>query len=339
MANNNKYIHYGFGEDYLPKWGLNQALREIYQNFLDYGDYKEEITDHNNKEVTVTLSNNYSPDNLEFLRIGNSNKNGNKESIGKHGEGLKMAFLIFLREENYIKITTSKHIISPYFYNVSSIGKCFGIKYKENKAKTTKFTLQFQCNKEDFMEFHKGILGKEDFVFKLNGHGSIVEKKEGNIYSGGLFVCNLKNFSKAYDILPSNMPLDRDREVPRSFDVSYHSSKIKEAHGKWDVKDLESNDTTYIDSIPQDIKEQVEPVLVGNSVEFVVKGKEKVITNQSAKDVLRKDTFFQKAIKNLKLSIMKHLGLYDLLIEFKKKHVSGIEAEEDFDYILQQVKK
>ena len=32
-------INYGFGKEYLPNWGIKEALREVYQNYLDYGDY------------------------------------------------------------------------------------------------------------------------------------------------------------------------------------------------------------------------------------------------------------------------------------------------------------
>ena len=32
-------IYYGIGLEYLSNWTINHALREIYQNFLDYGDY------------------------------------------------------------------------------------------------------------------------------------------------------------------------------------------------------------------------------------------------------------------------------------------------------------
>src|SRR6185503_8485894 len=115
LNKNSGIIHYGFGKDYLPKWGLQQALREIYQNFLDYGDYEEEIqyvdedVTHDTQRLIITIKNGWNPESLDYLRIGNSNKGGNTNAIGKHGEGLKMAFLILLREGMYSCILTDKY--------------------------------------------------------------------------------------------------------------------------------------------------------------------------------------------------------------------------------------
>jgi len=325
--------------------GTKQALREIYQNFLDFGQYNEEminLTESGTPDrVLVKLSSEYNPENLEFLRIGNSNKNGNSSAIGKHGEGLKMAFLILLRQGDGIRITTDKYIIEPCFYDSGSIGKCFGVQYTHHEEEH-KFTLEFECPKSDFLDFHQGIIGEDDYLFTLPGHGSVVNKEKGNIYSGGLFVCNLKNFTQSYDIPPNYLPLDRDREVPRSFDVAYHSSKVAEAFDQWDIEDIGANDTSYIDKVPARVKEKIRPVRVGNSVEFVAKDKnnqDKVITNSAITDVLKRDNFFQKAIKKIKHAIIKNLGLYDLLVSFQEKHVHSQEAIEDFKDILAMVKK
>ena len=51
-------IKYGIGFDYLPKWGIKEALREIYQNFNDYGAFetKSELkacTDGKHNIITV----------------------------------------------------------------------------------------------------------------------------------------------------------------------------------------------------------------------------------------------------------------------------------------------
>ena len=88
-------IQYGFGKEYLPNWNIEHALREVLQNYMDYGKYTYYAKINNDSEelYNVTIKNDYKPNNLEFLRIGNSMKEDG--SIGKHGEGLKMAFLIF----------------------------------------------------------------------------------------------------------------------------------------------------------------------------------------------------------------------------------------------------
>ena len=81
---------------------------------------------------------------------------------------------------------------------------------------------------------------EDDIIFNYPSYGSIVNKEAGNIYSGGLFVCKLKNFTNAYDIIPSKMPLDRDRCVPQSFDVNYYSSYTCAAIAVWHHPGLRS---------------------------------------------------------------------------------------------------
>ena len=107
-------IHYGIGKDYLPNWGLPQALREIYQNFIDYGEYDAKSVKYG-ENVVVTITNDYKPETLEFLRIGMSNKGGNINAIGKHGEGLKMALLVMARMDMFCIIKFENEFIEYIF--------------------------------------------------------------------------------------------------------------------------------------------------------------------------------------------------------------------------------
>ena len=333
-------IHYGFGKEYLKTWGLKEALREIYQNFLDYGDYSE-ISSEDEEYSYVSIVNDWKPDSLDFLRVGNSKKN-NVNAIGKHGEGLKMAFLILLRLGYESKIMTTKFIVYPQFYSDKEIGECFCLVYREHNIPNQEFTVEFQCLTSEYKSFKENLILKSDVIFDDNYYGEIVSKLQGNIYSGGLFVCHLDNISKAYNISPAQLPLDRDRQVPQSFDVSWAASKINSAYGKWTTKDLHHSDTQYLDKVPEEVVKQFKPKMVGNDIQFVYKGedgKDRIVNNSNIKSALQNDSFFTGAIKKLKMFIATKLGLYDLLIEFKGKHVRGAEAIADFDVILQRVTK
>jgi hypothetical protein len=334
-------ISYGIGRDYLPNWGMKEALREIYQNFIDFKDYSDGdqcIMDTDNCRVNIW--NQYVPNELDFLRIGMSNKN-NDEAIGTHGEGLKMAFLIFLRENLFIKIITQKYTVEPIFINNEEVGEIFALKYSKHNQVIKSFIVEFDCPIDVYNDFKNNIIKEEDIIFNLPGHGSIVNKPKGNIYSGTLFVCNLPNLSAAYNILPSNLPLDRDRAVPKQFDINWHTSKIQESYGKWKTIDTTYNDLQYVSSLKDEHRKHITPVIVGNSIEFISKNEEGldvVIKNQSIKDAINRDSFFESMIKKLKLFLIKSLGLYDLLVEFEKKHVHTIEARQDFQLILEHIK-
>jgi len=342
-------IYYGFGKDYLKHWGIQQALREIYQNFLDFGDYVEYIINEKNNTVTVTVKNGYKPETLEFLRVGNSNKNGNLNAIGKHGEGMKMAFLILTRLGFKSSINTQKYMIIPDFYIDAEIGECFCFRYypydsQIYESDEESFAIQFTCNIDDYNDFKSKILNKDtEIIFKDDYHGSIINKPKGEIYVGNLYVCFLENFKNAYNFPPQRIPLDRDRELPRTFDVNYHASKIIEAFGKFNAVDTTYNDFEYVERIPETMLESITPKIVGNQIEFITEceeGKTVVISNPSFKNRLKVHNYFKDFINKLKLSLIKNLGLYDLLLEFKTKYVhSGTEMEEDFNIILTKVNK
>lgn len=330
-------IHYGFGKDYLQNWGIQQALREVYQNFLDYGFYFENIKEKDGLNI-VSISNNWIPESLDFLRIGRSNKD-NPYAIGKHGEGLKMAFLIFERLGLKSKIITQKYNITPSFYHDKEIGKCFCFVYKKHAAIDRKFSIEFECPVDEFKTFKSNLITKDDILFS-NQYGDIVNKEAGKIYSGGLFVMHGDNMSKSYNIKPKHLPLDRDRSLPRSFDVSYYSSLMNEAYGKINIKDLSYSDTVYISTLPLDLKQKVEPKIIGNTIQFVYKneeGEDTILNNDSLTGKLKQDNFYEKILKRLKSFIAKKLGLYDLLIEFKEKHVHSQEALIDFEIIMETV--
>lgn len=333
-------IHYGFGKEYLKSWGIKEALREIYQNFLDYGDY-DEVAYEEDGYTFVSISNSWEPTSLDFLRIGNSKKHSDN-AIGKHGEGVKMAFLILLRNGYMSKILTPKFIIYPEWYSDKEIGECFSLVYEEHNNASQLFTIEFNCLTTEYESFKNNLILHSDVIFNDNVYGEIVNKEKGNIYSGRLFVCNINNISKSYNINPSHLPLDRDRQVPQSFDVSWATSKINDKYGKWGVGDLSYSDTMYVDKVPDEIKKQFKPKMVGNDIQFIIKdenGKDKIVNNSYVREILKKDSFFANVIKKLKMFIAKQLGLYDLLIEFKKKHVHGSDAIADFEVILERVAK
>lgn len=224
-------ISYGITRDYLSHWGVNEALREIMQNFLDYGDYKV----HFDRD-TVTLSSNYVPDDLTFLGLGKSVKK--EGSRGKYGEGLKMALFIFCREDKGIQIQLEDKYISPCFIK-SSIGEVFALEIYEGVLSSyNNFNIHLQISLEEWDNFNKTIIKKEDVIFDDNYYGQIVNKEKGNIYCGGLFVSNVTNISKAYNIKPQHLQLDRDRKMLPQFDINWACSKINEAQGKMKVTDL-----------------------------------------------------------------------------------------------------
>jgi len=330
-------IQYGIGEEYLKDWGVQEALREIYQNFMDYGTFKQKVrtTDHMSH---VILSNTYEPEDLEFLQIGKSVKGGNKEAIGQHGEGLKMAMLVFLRLGYHIDIHTPTKMIKPIWKNQKHIGKTLALQITDADV-LTNFIVEYSIPTEDFNVFNNNLIKKKDVLFTAEPHGDIVDKEVGNLYVGRLFVCKLKNFKKSYNIRPSVLKLDRDRRVPNSFDTSWHTSKINEAEQKFNFVDQDMDDMKYVSKVPESMYKDIKPRLIGNNVEFIAKvGKEEiVIKNDSIKSHLRQQSYFSKALQGIKKFLLARMGVIEMLVAFRAKYCYNIEAQHDFDAILEKL--
>lgn len=333
-------INYGIGENYLKDWGIQEALREIYQNFIDYGSFNQKITkSRNGTFVNITLTNDFKPTSLSFLKIGETEKGENKEAIGQHGEGLKMALLVMLRLDYSIGVFNDNLVIFPIWDKQELIGKTFAILIEEQNIKEEGFKVQFCIPKEDFNIFNNNLIKQKDILYSDSYHGDIVNKEVGNLYVGKLFVANIKNFKKSYNISPSLIKLDRDRKIPGAFETSYHTSKINESQAKINFNDQNYDDFKHIDKIPQEMLKDIKPKIIGNNIKFVAKqnGEEIVITNPSIEAHLKQQSYFEKAINSIKRFLVAKLGVKDLLISFRNKYASYGDARKDFDIILERL--
>lgn len=335
-------IQYGFGLDYLKSWSIQHALREIFQNYLDYGQYQLITTEEKNTgNIIVKISNTYTPTNLEFLRIGNSGKRNDKNTIGQHGEGLKMAFLIFKREGLKVKLRTQTHTFEPVSYN-NELGECFGIAYYKHNNKLFKtFDLLFTIPKTYYDTFIKTIITKKDILYTSPTYGRIVAKPKGDIFVGGLFVCSNKNFSRAYDFNPKHIQLDRDRAMPSHFEIKWVTARLMEEYGKFKASDVQYEDMEYVNTISNKEIKKFKPAIINGNVEFTTDIKEKdgtikrvVVHHSSLKEKLRTSSIFEKAILALKMFVLKKLGITEMLEKYKKDYPMYGEALKDFNLII-----
>ena len=348
----NGKIEYGFGKEYLSNWTLKEALREVLQNYIDYGEYNistKEIVD-NPDIIKVRISNNYIPEKLEFLRIGNTDKGSNSNAIGHHGEGLKMAFLIFLRENHNFKILTPNWVITPDWSIDDLIGETLRIKYTTNCASWYKegFITEFDCPKGVYEEFISDIINEDDIIYK-GYYGDIVDKPKGNIYSGNLFVCNIPKLSHSYNIKPSYLSLDRDRSVPSDWDIEYYTSKINQDYNKSKeisvtTKELEGKDYAYTDELPNNIVNQFNRRKLGNKFVYINKVDNEHVQNRRITEILDKHPKFAKDKKvsarqqfKYKLEKTKRKSLKTLLKDFKSNYCKSTDMLDDINIIIKRL--
>ena len=86
--------------DYVPEWGVVEATREFFQNSID-----EQTRDGSNKMFfnydsetqVMRIGNKHSDLDIKTLLFGVTTKAKDSEMIGNHGEGYKIATVVFLR--------------------------------------------------------------------------------------------------------------------------------------------------------------------------------------------------------------------------------------------------
>lgn len=88
---------------YVPDWGIVEAFRELYQNAIDNETINPEnkasfsFVQEDEKTGTVRITNKTSVLTKESLLLGSTTKANDENTIGKHGEGYKIAFMVLLR--------------------------------------------------------------------------------------------------------------------------------------------------------------------------------------------------------------------------------------------------
>ena len=224
---------------YVPDWTIVEAFRELFQNALD-----NEIENPENKMSwdysgnTVSIKNKTSKLPVESLLLGSSTKSDNSNTIGKHGEGYKIAFMVLLRNNKTIKVYNygakevwDVRLVKSRRYNNQLVPTVF-VEKNHIWDKVPNSDLEIQVGNIDEEEYvnivNKNLHLRETPVkrFEMPTRGDILidSEEQGNIYVKGLFVTKIEDLYYGYDFEPSVLGLDRDRKLVDSFNVSWESS-------------------------------------------------------------------------------------------------------------------
>ena len=229
--------------DYVPNWGIVEAIRELFQNALD-----EETNDADNKmffcydadSETLKIGNLNSTLDIQSLLVGNTTKQDDKY-IGQHGEGYKIATVVLLR---------TGHSVTFYNYNAREIWRPRLVKSRRyNGALVPTFfvekvpvwnsvpehSLVIEVTNITAEEYLKIVASNRHLHVDSEDQGAIVTKigsilldaaQGGRVYVSGLFVCTNSNIKYGYDLKPETIKLDRDRKLIDTFNLQWQASKI-----------------------------------------------------------------------------------------------------------------
>ncbi len=220
--------------NYVPNWGSNEALRELFQNGIDRESETKGgskfCVNYNPLARQLILSNVDTYLHKRTLLLGETTKDG-KTTIGKYGEGYKLALLVLLRIGCRIVIENSHEIWVPHIVK-SRTFQCDLIQIEVHKNKNSDGSLRYIIDGlmpemySDYQE--KCLLFYPDTKVIYAGGGRILldEKFAGKLFCNGLYVCTKEKLKYGYDIMPNRIDLNRDRNMVSEFNLSWETSRM-----------------------------------------------------------------------------------------------------------------
>lgn len=211
-------------KEYVSRWGMVEAVRELIQNSLDSSAaFKYEFKKENNGSSTLLLTSEDVTLAPHTLLLGATGKRHSSDTIGSFGEGYKLALLVLLREKYDITILNGSVEWTPRF----EFSRAFG--YEQLVIEETPLTQIVNTS----LIFRVGGLTEEDVVavreccLKMQGDigairttqmGEILLDRPGELYVGDLFVCKT-DMEYGYSVLPRYLSLERDRQTVNGWDL------------------------------------------------------------------------------------------------------------------------
>ena len=253
--------------EYVPDWGLVEALRELFQNALDNETMNPENKmgwQYNKRSGEVKITNKTSKLSVESLLLGSGTKHNRTDTIGKHGEGYKIAFMVLLRNNKTIRVDNyganeiwDVRLVKSRKYKGQLVPTVFINKepvWKKKPSSDLAITVG-GITEEEYKELEVKNLhlrGEEVRAFDTTEKGRILldEAEHGNIYVEGLFVTNISGLQYGYDFSPKAISLDRDRKLVDSFNVKWSASELWCRAAEQDDKAMEMAVELVNDSAP-----------------------------------------------------------------------------------------
>lgn len=197
-------INYPITANYVANWGLKEAVREIMQNALDAGGLEVFYAENS------TIIMNEGSFNRDALLLGNSIKA--EGSIGKYGEGMKLAMLVLARLGIDHSVKSGYYCYRGTFTDSGFSQPTFSISCEALESPIDITLFRINADLKDLITE----------VYKPQDEG-IVDK---DLYVQGLLVCDLPGFKYGYNMPKGTIELDRDRRNVDTSIVEGYAAKL-----------------------------------------------------------------------------------------------------------------
>lgn len=236
-------IELSIAADYLPLWSTQEGCRELIQNARDaMFEHQAEmsVTHHEGgtrtfpKTPTLVVETRGTILDHEMLLLGMSTKRERTDTIGRHGEGLKLGVLALIRAGHKVKIRTGGEQWTPsiikstkFRANVLVFDVKLGYSY-ENRVRIEVDGLSAETWADMQPRFR--FLGTEPGPAIDTSEGTLLfdDSRRGLLFVKGIYVAHDPKLIYGYDFPDADM--DRDRKMIHAWDLGYRCARIwKEA--------------------------------------------------------------------------------------------------------------
>lgn len=225
-----KIIPLSIAKSYVAHWDWWEGIRELLQNAVDTGDFDVQTT--YDGEIIINSRGGKIP--VSALLMGKSGKADDEDTIGKFGEGMKLAFLVLGRLGADVLVHNDDECWRPSFqYSETFQEDCLVVGVYPAEAATGDVRIHISGVPGDIIDLVEDrFLPLRDIepIYSAT-NGEAYEKEEDdtgcNVYVNGIFVSNVKGKYKFnYNFRPSAFTLDRDRNTARDFEVRWEASRL-----------------------------------------------------------------------------------------------------------------
>lgn len=222
--------------DYVSRWGMVHAVRELIQNALDSeSPFVYEFALEPDKSWTLKLRSEFTTLTPNTLLLGTTSKAKAEDAIGSFGEGYKIALLVLTRLGHGVDIFNGDVLWRPAFRYSRAFGEDLLVVEESPIPDRANKGLTFVVRGLDdagVAEVRASCLRMQENVgaIRQTEFGDILLDQPGRLYVGSLFVAKTQ-LKYGYDIKPRFIQLERDRQTVHDWDLKALTVKAWYATG------------------------------------------------------------------------------------------------------------
>lgn len=225
--------------NYVSRWGMAQAVRELIQNALDSDSpFVYEFASDDGDSAMLALTSEFTTLTPATLLLGSTSKSDSAESIGSFGEGYKIALLVLTRLGYDVEMRNGSVLWKPRFRFNAKFGEELLVidetELSDRRNKGLKIVV-FGLSESDVQEVRGSCLKMQESIgqVKTTEFGDILLERPGKLFVGGLYVCDT-DLVHGYNIKPEHLKLERDRQTVDSWDLKRMTRDMWFATGEVD---------------------------------------------------------------------------------------------------------